>query len=54
MTKNHTCTGAYHGKGTSHVLTKISGVSFALHFVATTKWPDRIPHSGFDLYKKNS
>jgi hypothetical protein len=46
------CTGACHGKGTSHVLAKISGVSFALLLADAIKWSDRIHHSGFNLYKK--
>jgi len=52
MTKNIMCTGAGHGKGTSSVPAKISGVSFALLVADTIKWPDRTPHSGFNLYKK--
>jgi hypothetical protein len=54
MTKNNMCKGACHGKGTSRVLAKISGVSFALLLADAIKWSDRIPHSGFNLYKKNS
>jgi len=46
------CTGACHGKGTNCVLTKISGVSFALLLADTVKWLNRIPHSGFNLIKK--
>jgi hypothetical protein len=46
-------TGACRGKGTSHVLAKIAGVTFALLALADTiKWSDRIPQSGFNLYKK--
>jgi len=40
MTKNIMNTGACHGKGTSCVLAKISGVSFALLLADIIKWSE--------------